>query len=100
MWRSPEQILDEADVSVPDEPEDGHLEHGWGRHRLGCRAGRLLTPHPHRLAAELLGELGQLSAGLVEPPETVASDPRSTLLSGRFCPPPQRAGPSGRRCRS
>ena len=82
MWRSPKQIFNEADVSVPDEPQDGHLEHGWGRRRLGGRAGRLLTPHPHRLAAELLGELGQLGAGLVEPAVAVTAHPLCGLGRG------------------
>ena len=40
-----------------------------GGRALCRRVGpRLQTAHAHRLAAELLGELHQLGAGLVEPP--------------------------------
>ena len=86
LVRSLEQILHEGDVSVPDKLQYGELQGEGGG--LG-RQLHLLASHPHRLAAELLGELGQLSAGLVEPPETVASDPLDGLvgfvhhLSGR-----------------
>ena len=75
---SPKKIFNEADIPVSDEPQDGHLEdcgHWW------LLDWNFLALHPHRLAAELLGELGQLGAGLVEPSVAVTSHP----LCGLCC---------------
>ena len=74
----PKNILNESDVSVANELQDGDLEDS---HRLsdGGRVWWLLAAHPHWLAAELLRELCQLCAGFVEPAVTVTAHPLSCL---------------------
>jgi len=71
-------IVNENCVSVSAKLEDGNLK------GLLLSLDQLLLHlhalHLHRLAAELLGELGQLGAALVEPSQTVAANPLCGLL--------------------
>ena len=77
---SPEDVLYEGDVPVPEELEDRHLENF---RKSGSRCWLdFLTFHFHRFAAEFFCKFCEFCAGLVEPAVTVTTDPLGGLSGG------------------